>query len=189
MYFAQQIYDVDYTELVQHLIELHFNNEYEDICKILKIKYEPTKEQSLDERRYRLDKIPVNKYQNKGMFFLKDENPITIQIVTIDEETNFLLNTLLMITSNVITESDYINFIIENWVKGSVVKSKFEVENLFTVGNCSRHTIEVGQSSWNSLLKICKNNRIAIKNGFKMTIIQYFNEIYNNTTNENNNEL
>lgn len=181
MYFTQQTDDIDYTELVQHLITLYFDHNYESICKILKIKYEPNKEQCLDKRRYKLNDIPVNKYQNKGMFFLKDENPITVQIVTIDEETNFLLNTLLMITSNVITESDYINFIIENWIKGSVVKSKFEVENLFTVGNCSRHTIEVGKSSWNSLLKICKNNRIAIKNGFKMTIIQYFNEIYNTT--------
>ncbi len=183
MYFAQQKDDdIDYTELIQHLISLHFDHKYETICKILKIKYEPEHEQYLDERRYKLNSIPVNKYYNKGMMFIKDENPITTQKVKMDEETDFLLNTLLIVTSNVTTESDLINLIIENWTKGSVVKNKLEVENTFTIGKCSRSLIEVGQTSFNSLLKMCKNNRISIKNGFKMSIIQYFNEIYDNTT-------
>lgn len=183
MYFAKQIIDVDLTEIIQHLITLYFDHNYVNIYKILKMKYEPENEPSIDERRYRLNDIPVNKYYKSGMVFIKDENPVIIQRVKIDEETNFLLNTLLMITSNIINESEIINIIIENWIKGSFVKKKFEVENIFTVGKCSRFSIEVGQSSWNSLLKMCKNNRISIKNGFKMSIKQYFNEIYCNINN------
>ena len=179
MYFAKQISDIDYTELVQHLISLYFDHDYEGICKILKIKYELEHEQCIDERRYNLNKIPANRlFYHRGMIFIKDENPVVIKRVKIDEETDFLLNTLLMITSNIITESEMINMIIEDWTKGSFVKNKIEVMNTFTVGKYSRSSIEVGQRSWDSLLKMCKNNRIATKNGFKMSIIQYFNEIY-----------
>ena len=181
MYFAQQLNNVDLTETIQHLITLHFDHDYENICKILKIKYEPEHENRLDERRYNLNKIPANRlFYNRGMIFIKDENPFTIQRIKIDEETDFFLNTLLMITSNIVTEYEIINMIIENWTKGSFVKNKFEVENIFTIGKCSRSSIEVGQSCWDSLLKMCKNNRILIENGFKMSLMQYFNEIYNN---------
>ncbi len=181
MYFAQQIYDEDYTELVQYIISLHFKHDYEKISNLLKIKYNSNEqnEQHLDENRYRLDNLPVNKYF-KGMIFIKDENPVTNKVVKMDKETNYLLNTLLLTTSNIIKESCIINLIIENWVKGNFVKDKIEVMNVFTVGNYSRFSIEVGQTSWDSFLKICKNNRIAIQNGFKMAIKYYFNDLYNN---------
>ena len=178
MYFAQQINDIDLTETIQHLITLHFDHDYESICKILKIKYEFINEPHLDERRYKLNNIPVYKYYNKGMTFLKDENPVTIQRVKVDTETNYLLNVLLMTTTYIIEESDIINLVIEKWIEGNVLKNKLEIKNIFTVGECTRPSIEVGQTTWNSLVKICKNNGISIKNGFKMSIISYFNELY-----------
>ncbi len=180
MYFAQQIYDIDYTDLVQHLISLHFNHDYENICKILKIKYEPNREQQLDEHRYNINNLPLNKYYNKGMIFLEDENPVVIQRVNMDKETSYFLNILLLTSSKMIKESCFINLIIEKWASGNFVKSKSEAKNVFTVGDCSRISIEVGQKSWSFLLKMCTNNRISLKDGFKMSIMQYFNEIYNN---------
>ncbi len=187
MYFAQQIHDdIDLTEIIQYLITLHFKHDYESICKILNIRYNPDSESYIDENRYRINDIPVNKYYKKGIIFIKDENPVTLQRVKVDTETDYLLNVLLIITTHIIEESDIINLVIEKWIEGSILKNKLEIKNTFTVGECNRPSIEVGKMTWNSLVKICKNNGIPIKNGFKMLIISYFNELNNNFIIKNN---
>lgn len=187
MDFVKNINDVDYTETIQNLITLYFEHNYEDICKILNVKYNPDYKSCIDEKRYNINNVPVNKYYNNGMIFYSDKNPVTLQRVKIDEETTYLLNTLLMTTTHIIDESDLINLIIEKWVEQSALKTvskiKEETINIFTVGECTRSSIEVGKESWNSLIKICRNNRIALRNGFKMSLLSYFNEIYNNYTN------
>lgn len=180
MYFAQQIDDVDYTNLVQHLISLYFEHDYENICKILNIEYNTANEQQLDESRYKEYNIPSNKYYKNGMIFLEDVNPVITKTVKIDEETNYLLSTLLTITSNVTKESNFINQIVDNWTKECILKDKYEVMNVFTVGRSTRVLVKVGQTSWNLFIKTCKNNRIVIQNGFKMAIQHYLNDICNN---------
>jgi len=99
MYFAQQIDKIDSTEIIQHLILLYFSHDYENICKILKLEYNS-----------KCDKN-VYKYNDNRMTFLKDENPITIQRIYVDQETKYILNTLLMITLNYINEKTLIDLI------------------------------------------------------------------------------
>lgn len=172
MYFAKQINKVDSTEIVQHLILLYFSHDYENICKILNLEHDSNYNKK-DESTY--------KYCNNGMTFLKDENPVTIQRIYVDQETKYILDTLLMITSNSINEKILIDLTIDNWLKNVHLTGRLESDNIPTIiGKETYIQLKVGNRCWNDLTKACKNKGILIKIGFKMLLLNYLDEISSN---------
>jgi len=169
MYFTQKIENLDYTEFIQHLILLYFNHDYENICKILKLEY---------NNNYNKKNDITYKYQNTGMMFLESENSITLQRIYVDKETKYILDTLLMVTSNSMNEKTFIDLIIDNWLKNvhitGILESNYIPE---IVGKETYIQLKVGEKCWKDLTKSCKNKGILIKTGFKMSLLNYLNEI------------
>ncbi len=161
--------------ILQNLIELYFDHKYESICNILKI------EHNLD---YTNNNKPVYKYdKNEGMIFYKNKNPLIDKRVKVDEETKYILGTLLMITSNLMSKKDIIDLVIDKWIKNVHLTGLLNHnEILNVVGNETRIHIEVSKNSWDNLSKACKNKNISIKTGLKTSLMNYFREICNNNT-------
>ncbi len=168
MYFAKQIDNIDSSEIIQHLILLYFSHDYESICKVLKLEY--NSDYSKNDKLY--------KYHNNGMVFLEDENPVTLQRIYVDQETKYILDTLLMVTSNYINEKIFIDLIIDNWLKKVHLTGLLEPTDIPTiVGKKTYIQLKVGNVSWNDFTKACKNKGILTKTGFKMLVLKYLDEI------------
>ena len=174
MYFAKQINNIDYTELVQHLISLYFDHDYESICKILSLE--------ICDKNYE----STYKYHDTKMIFLKDENYVTVQRIYVDQETKYILNTLLMVTSNSVNEKSFLDLIINRWIKnvhliGLLNDNVIQPE---IIGKETYVQLKVGKKCWEDLSKSCKNKNILLKIGFKMSLLNYLDEINGNIKNE-----
>lgn len=168
MYFAKQIIDVDLTEIIQQLITLHFRHDYESICKILKIEKDKYCYNNPND-------IPFNKYYNKGMKFI-DNNNSTIKIrILMDQETKYIYNTLLMITSNIIYERNLVDSIINKW-REKYSMNRFNNSDIISVGEYTKSQIEVGEKNWKDLLLLSKIANLNIKCLFKIAILSYIND-------------
>ncbi len=168
MYFVENVdVKVDPTKILQNLITLYFNHDYDSICKILKI------EKSKNHR----DNIPSDKYYKRGMIFCGDENPRIQARVRVDDETKYALNTILMVSSNSIDEKGMIDIIIDKWIKNvqivGLLKSNYIPE---IVGEETHIKLEVSKNKWNDLLLSCRNKGIPLKIGFKMAISNFLIE-------------
>jgi len=173
MYFAQQTENIDYTEFIQHLISLYFDHKYDDISEVLKIEHNPD---------YKKNNKPVYKYCDHGMIFLENNNPITLQRIYVDKETKYILNTLLMVTSNSVNEKSFLDLIINKWIKNIHLTGLLE-NNIITpkiIGKETYVQLKVGKKCWEDLSKACKNKSILMKIGFKMSLLSYLNEISSN---------
>ena len=168
MYFAKQIIDVDLTEIIQHLIFLYFDHNYESISEILKIKNDKKSSNN----------IPLNRYYNKGMVFCEDDNPLIKVRINVDEEIKYPLNTLLMISSNSIDEKNFISLIIDRWIESTKTYGLLDRNKIpKIIGKESYIQLKVGKRSWGDLSKACENKNITMKTGFKMSVLKYLNEI------------
>ncbi len=169
MYFAKNVdVKVDPTELLQNLITLYFDHDYDSICKILKI------EKSNNHK----NNIPSDKYYKKGMTFCEDKNhPIQVRIY-VDEEIRQSLNTLLLISSNLIDEKIMTDLIINKWINKVGVVGMLKNNNTTElVGNKTYIRLNVGKEKWNDFLTTCKNKGIPVKIGFKMALLNFFNQL------------
>ncbi|MFA4871397.1 MAG: hypothetical protein WC623_24575 [Pedobacter sp.] len=175
--------NINIEPLIQNLIDLYFKNNNEKICEMLGIEYDPDYKSSIDESRYKLNNEYKYHKENNGMIFHNDENPTTVERVNVDEETKYLLSILKTITTYVIDERYLIDDIIIKWTKNKILISK--IERQMKVGECIRHQVKVGEKNWTILSNLCKNNGIPIKDGFKLSIMNYFKEIDTNNSNLN----
>jgi len=173
--------NINIEPLIQNLIDLYFKNDNEKICKMLGIEYDPDYKSSIDESRYKLNNEYKYHKENNGMIFHNDENPTTVERVNVDEETKYLLSILKTITTYVIDERYLIDDIIIKWTKNKTLINKIERQT--KVGECMLHKIKAGEKNWGMLSKLCKNNGIPIKDGFKLSVMNYFNEINMNISN------
>ena len=155
--------------ILQHLTKLYFDHKYEDICKILKIEH---------NSNYNNNE-PVYKYnKNEGMIFYKNENPIIYTRVYVDKEAKYILKTLLMVTFNSVDEKNIIYLIINKWLKNVHLTGFLEQESIpKIIGKESYIQLKVSKKCWDDMSKACKNKGVSIKIGFKMAIINYFNEL------------
>ena len=169
MYFVENAdVKVDPTELLQNLITLYFEHDYDSICKILKI----------EKYSYHQENVPSDRYYKKGMVFCEDKNHQIQARLHVDEETKYALNTLLMISSNSINEKIMIDLIIDKWTKNVDVIGLLKSNNTpEIVGEKTYIKIKVGKEKWNDLVKSCKNKGISLKIGFKMAMSNFFNQI------------
>jgi len=169
MYFAKnEDVKIDLTEMLQNLIALYFDHNYESISEILKI--ENDKKSS--------NNIPLNRYYNKGMVFCEDDNPLITVRINVDEEIKYPLNTLLMISSNLIDEKKFISLIINKWIEKFKVYGILNNNKITNIIGKERYIqLNVGKNSWENLSKACKNKNITLKVGFKMVVLEYINEI------------
>ena len=169
MYFAKTAHvNIDPTELMQNLITLYFDHNYESIDKLLKI----------DKSKYPSNDALLNKYYNKGMIFCDDDNPLTQIRIYVDEEIKYPLNTLLMVSSNSIDEKGFIDLIVNIWIKNVNLTGLLETDYIpKIVGKETYIQLKVGKKSWNDLTITCKNKGILLKTGFKMLVLSYLDEI------------
>ena len=175
MYFIKntQCKNVDLEEIIQTLILLHFKHDHEKICKILNLEHNPD---------YKKNNESVYKYCDHGMIFLENNNPITLQRIYVDKETKYILNTLLMVTSNSVNEKSFLDLIINKWIKNIHLTGLLE-NNIITpkiIGKETYVQLKVGKKCWEDLSKACKNKSILMKIGFKMSLLSYLNEISSN---------
>ena len=174
MYFVENVdVKVDPTEILQNLITLYFDREYNIINKILK----------LEKNNKYEENVPSDRYYKKGMTFCDDENP-SIQVrIDVDEEIKYPLNTLLMISSDSIDEKDFISLIVDRWIeltKTYGLMDRNEIPKI--VGKESYIQLKIGNRTWNNLSKSCRNKGILMKNGFKLSLQYYLNDICNHYT-------
>lgn len=156
----------DITDILQNLITLYFNKDYKTINKILNIEHNPSKDES------------VYKYNNKGMTFLENDNPSTYVRLYVDEETKLILDTLSMVTYKTINEKTLNDLIIEKWIEKVHITGTLNREDILeNVGKETQLKLEVGKETWNNLYKACKNKCIYMKEGFKMSVISYFDKV------------
>jgi len=185
MYFIKntQCKNVDLEEIIQTLILLHFKHDHEKICKILNLEHNPD---------YKKNNVPVYKFSAHGMIFLEDDNPITLQRIYVDKETKYILNTLQMVSLNIIDENRFTDVIINRWIKtvGKTGLLKYDKTLIKIVGKESYIQLKVGKQTWDDLLHVCKNKDILLKEGFKIAVLNFIN--YNITPTKplfNNNDL
>ncbi len=169
MYFVKNVdIKVDLTEVLQNLITLYFDRNYDGISKILKI------EESIKHQ----NNTPSDVYYKRGMVFCEDENPPIQVRIHVDEETKHPLNTLLMVSPNSINEKEFISLIIDRWIESTKTYGLLDKNKIpKIVGKESYIQLKVGNRTWNDLSKSCKNKGILMKNGFKMSVLKYLNEI------------
>lgn len=167
MYFVKDVNtNVNPTELLQNLITLYFDRDYDTIYQILK----------LEKNENHPNNIPSDKYYSKEMVFCKDENPLIQVRIHVDEETRYILNTLLMVSSNLIDEKELINLIIYRWIKSVGVIGLLKYDNIpKIVGKETYSQLKVGKESWNTLTMACKNKGISLKKGIKIAILNFIN--------------
>lgn len=160
-------------DLLQNLITLYFKGDNESICDVLGIEYNPDYKSIIDEDRYH---FADGRYSNE-MTFIEDRNPSVYTRIHIDEETKYILDTLLMVTSRAIDDRDLMGLIIKNWTENICTKTSKAVQ----VGECVKGQIRVGENSWNNLLEVCKIRKLSAKDGFKTAILAFFGiGIYDN---------
>ena len=171
MYFVENVdIKVDITKLLEHLVELHFDRDYDIICKILKI------ERDLN---YNKDEESTYKYNKQyGMIFCKEDTAIQVRI-HIDEETRNALNTILIASSDIINEKNMIDIIIDKWLKKVGVTGKIEDCDTiqFNKDNNTYTQLRVGKKIWDKLLLSCKNKNISVKEGFKISLFNYLQNL------------
>ena len=173
------IFNSNIENVLQKLTELYFNNKHNNICYILKL------QQQLNHTHanYKYNK------ENEGMIFSVDENPLIDTRIVVDEETRYILNTLLMITSNLVNEGDVTNLMIEKWLKNHTIGLIDKKDIPKTIGDEYRIHLKVSKKCWDKLTKSCKNKNILVKDGFKMTLLDYLEEIYIDNINYTQNIL
>jgi hypothetical protein len=161
--------------ILQNLIELYFDHKYKDICAILKIEYNPNHNKN-DEPVYKYDK------SEEGMIFYNNENPTIHARVYVNKDVKYILNTLLMTTSNLVNEKDIIDLIINKWIKNVHITGLLDSNIILNSKDEDeiRIQVKVSKNSWNNLTKACKNKNILVKTGFRMSIFNYLEEICNN---------
>jgi len=161
----------DITDILQNLITLYFKKDYKSICKILEITYNP-------KYNHKNSVNFINNYYDNGMEFVVDDNPLKRARVYIDDETKIILDTLYMVTYNSIDKRVLIDTIIKKWIDKIYVNFTINRKDVIeTVGKETRIVLEVGDRTWNNLSITCNNKCINIKEGFKMSIFNYLNEI------------
>ncbi len=167
MYFVKNVdVKVDPTETLEHLVELYFNDDYDEICKILKI----------EKSNNHQDNIPSDKYYKKGMIFYDNDNPPVQVRIHVDEETKQILNTLSMVSSKSITERELIDIIIDRWIKSVSVTGLLKYDNIpKIVGKESYIQLNVGKKNWNTLIMTCKNKDITSKIALKIATLNFIN--------------
>lgn len=172
------INSVDFTYTIQNLITLYFNRDYESLCNILNLEYNPKYKQEKEAERVLEEERESYKYKDKGMSFSSDNNEQTSVRVYVDEEAKFLLNSLLMITSNSIDEKNLIDSIIQYWISNVNVIGRLKSNNIPpTVGKEAFVSLKVSKQRWNDLILACNNKCIIVKDGLKMALVCYLNEI------------
>jgi len=167
MYFVKnEDVKIDPTELMQNLIELYFDHNYEGISKILKI----------ENSNRRKNNISSDVCYKKGMVFCEDDNPPTQVRIYVDNETKYILNTLQMISSNLIDEKKFTDVIIDRWIKNVGRTGLLRYDNIpETIGKETYVQLKVGKKSWNNLTIVCKNKGVLLKEGFKIAILNFIN--------------
>jgi len=172
MYFTKDISNIntDITEVLQNLISLYFEHDYEGICKILKI------------NKDKYSNIKSNKYyDNKGLTFCDDDNPLIFRRIYVDDEIKRTLNSLLMVINNSVEEKDFIDLIINKWIKKVNVYGLPEPNSIpKIIGKETYIQLKVGKKSWNDMSMACKNKDILMKTGFKMMLLSYLDELCSN---------
>lgn len=178
-FIDNDINNTDFTDTIQNLITLYFNRDYETICKLLNLEYNLSYKQNKELDKELEEERKSYKYERKErMIFSTDENSQVSVRVYVDEETKFLLNSLLMITSNSIDEMELINSIIQDWIFNVNVIGRLKPNSIpITVGKETFISIKVGKQRWNDLIMSCNNKCIIVKDGFKMALISYLTEV------------
>jgi len=169
MYFVKNTQiDIDPTETLQYLITLYFNHNYNNISKVLKI-------ENINKHQ---NNVPSDKYHKKGMIFCDDDNLLITVRINVDEEIKYPLNTLLMISSKSINEKEFISLIINKWIESTKTYGLLNRNKIpKIIGKESYIQLKVGNRTWDDLLKSCRNKGILMKNGFKMSVLEYLHEI------------
>ena len=167
MYFVKNVdIKIDPIELLQSLITLYFDRKYDTIYQILR----------LEESNNHRDNVPSDKYYKKEMLFCKDENPQIQVRIYVDKETKYILNTLLMVTSNLMDEKEFMDIIINRWIKDVKVTGSLKYDNIpEIVGKEIYSQLKVGKEIWNNLVMMCKNKGILLKEGLKIAILTFVN--------------
>jgi hypothetical protein len=156
----------DITVILQNLITLYFNKDYESVCKMLGITYNSDYKQFKNEAS--------KKYYNNGMEFVNEDNPSIFVRLYVDNETKIILDTLSMVTNKSIDEKSLNDLMIERWIDKVHVEGILKKEDIIkNVGKETEIKLEVGKNTWKCLSKACRNKNIYMKEGFKMSVIKY----------------
>jgi len=160
--------DINIKNTLQYLIKLYFSHEHKKICDVLKIEHNPDHNND-----------PINKYKEEdGMVFYNNKNPMIYTRVYVDNETKYILNTLIMVTSNSTNEKDIIDYVINKWLGNIHQTEVLKYNSLSKIDeNKSRVQLKISKRTQEDLMKACKSKGIPVKIGFKMSLLNYMNEI------------
>lgn len=164
--------DREITDLLQKLLGLYTEGDYESIRKILKAY------NNLDN--------PVNRYYKEDtseMIFCYD---VILDVrVAIDEETKQIIDSLTMIAHEgyTLSEIDLIQLITNNWIKSAPLMNVSEISK-FTIDNNSKRQvhIKITEMCWNNFVKLCKKKGIKVEHGFKSAVYCFMDtllDVYN----------
>ncbi len=166
-------YDYDYNcnkeknklELaLQNLLSMYSRDDFVGISKMLNIGSEALKIE-----------LPMNRYED-GMQYLPNNNKCSIVRVHVNANTEWCVDTLLITTTYIIDEKNLMDLIIKRWVglsfdiKSIVKNNEKNDKNESFNENFKYIHIKVGEKSWNSLLKRCKNYGILVRDGFGLAV-------------------
>ena len=149
----------DIMKLLQELTILYSKGDHEEICKILNINCSVTDSD-----------IPVYRYNKEGMIYIPDNPCIEVRI-HLDEDTRLFLDTLLMVTNEIINEKNLVDLIIERWIVNILLVT--EQLNIERYGKEKYIRVNTSQESWYDFVTVCKKKGIPVRNGLKMAIFDF----------------
>ena len=171
------IIEYDFTNIIQNLMSLYFKRDYETLCNILKIEHDCNCKYGVLNK----SDSPIVKYeqQNQEMIFYDDENFPVVMRPFVDEESRQLINTLLMVTSNSIPENKLIDSILEKWLINVHIIGPIDYEIVpKIIGKETRMYFNASKKVRDNFSRACKNKGISPKAGFKMALLSYYIEIF-----------
>lgn len=179
-----------YIRILQHLLTLHSDEDYQKIMDILGIKediYEITARTN--------DKIVNKYYLDKGMIFL-DSEPIVIPRIFVDNFVDKIIDSIFVITENIISNQKIFKIILDRFITNSP-KDYLEIDKLDLDKNNSTNSkqissldkldldknnrtyksIRIYENSWNKFKMICKTSNLNVEDAFKYAIYDYLDSL------------
>lgn len=160
----------EYIDFLQFLLKLNSNKEYDKIKEILGI----NNIQHIDNNQI------INRYYlNKQMIFLTDPNPIITPRIFINDITKSLLDTILTITDNILTNRQTIDHIIEQYIVNAP-KYYLDLESVKIFPNMGDKNIyvqiNVSEFTWNKFKKMCNIGNMILKDAFELAVFTFLDD-------------
>lgn len=162
---------------LQNLMDAHSNRQYSYIRKVMNIDHYLTDDdKNHNEMMYLMDKHP-----NQSSIPIPYNNDIIIRRVFVDKYTKSVLDTLYLITEDIIPKSYLIDMILYRWIT-NISESILNLRINLPIPDMSNElpyiTIDVTTDAWKRFLKTCDNcEHILVKDAFKHAVFSYIEDM------------